>query len=196
MPSRASLGEGYPYRYIKKRPSAKGGLLLCRHTYRFKTRLNKVYIVDVEEYQHQIFIIKFYLKNHQDSPKRFNLTTLTKDREGKNHYDNDGWRIISTCLNIMLEIRERHPKMSGGFIGANKIGESKVLTARFRLWRQVALTFFDPDNYTHYPNEAASAYFIQSNLNTHPDLLIKAEQMFNQLYAIPEGLFQDTAQSR
>jgi hypothetical protein len=196
MRSKPSIGEGYPFHCIKKRPSVKGGLLICTHTYRFKTRLNRVYLVDVEQYQHKIFIIKFFLKNHQDSDKRFNLTTReVREVDGERIvvYDNDGWRIISTCLHIMLDIRAKHPLMSGGFIGANKEGESKDNTTRFRIWQKVALAFFDPDKYTHYPNESASAYFIECKANSKDQgLLVKAEEMFNRLYAMPAGLFDDT----
>jgi len=195
MHSRSTLGEGYPFRQITKRPSVKGGLLICTYTYRFKTRYNRVYLVDVEQYQHRIFIVKFYLKNHQDSKKKFNLTTKQVDKDGKVTYDNDGWRILSTCLQIMLKVREKHPDMSGGFIGANREGESLVSTKRFLVWSQAALTFFNPESYVHYSNPGASTYFIQSKRNTNPDLLVKAQEMFTTLYLNSEGLFSENGAS-
>jgi hypothetical protein len=195
-PSRLPLGPGYQFRYIKKRPSVKGGLLLFTHQYRFKTQHNRVYLVDVEQYKHDIFIVKFYLKNHKGSPNRFSLTTKSFDEHGKAKYDNDGWRILSTCLQIMLSLRAEYPKMSGGFIGASLEGEGKILTKRFRIWSQAALTFFNPEHYNHYSNPNVSTYFIENKQCGVPNMLAEAGRMFQELYIDQGGLFSENGPSR
>ena len=189
MPSKSSLGQGYEVHSMKKKPSAKGGFLISTHCYRFKTRFNRFYIVEVEQYQHHVYIIKFYLKNHRNSPNKFSLMTNYKDQEGQRHFDNDGFRIMSTCVRIMLRIREADPLASGGFIGANRVGEGMCNTKRFQIYRQLAVTFFDPKHFYHYPNVAESAYFIQARNNPDALLLQKAELMFNELYVLPNNLF-------
>ena len=196
MHSRQSLGTGYSFRYIRKRPSTADGLLLCTHLYRFKTRRNKVYLVEIEHYKNDIFVIKFYLKNHQGSDKKFNLTTKTVDNEGNTHFDNDGWRILSTCLRIMLKLRADYPLMSGGFIGANLEGEEKSCTKRFKVWSQAALTFFDPEHYNHYSNPEYSTYFIECKKAKNPNLLEEAGKMFTELYVDQAGLFGENSPSR
>lgn len=189
MPSRSLLGAGYTFRHRKQGPSVKGGPLLYTHRYVFRTRLNRTYFVDVEQYKHDIFIIKFYLKNHRGSDKKFNLTTRESDGKGGIMYDNDGWRIISTCLQIMLELRRKYPLLSGGFIGAHLEGEGKCNTKRFKVWSQVVQTFFDPDHYVHYQNLEYSTYFIQCKDSPEPNLVEVAADMFHKLYVDREGIF-------
>ena len=196
MLSRSSLGVGYPFRYIKKRPPTRGGLLLCTHTYRFKTRLNRVYLVDVEQYKYDIFIVKFYLKNHKESKQRYNLTTKNTNSQGDAHYDCDGWRVLTTCLRIMLEMQEQYPNMSGGFIGANRLDELKSDTTRYRVWRQAALTFFSPEKYMHYGNPEASAYFIAYKDSPVPNLVDRASEMFEEIYQNTEGLFPNSGSAQ
>ena len=196
MLSKSSLGEGYSFHATKQRPSIRGGLLLSTRTYRFKTRLNRIYLAEVEYYRHDIFIIKFYLKNHRGSKRKFNLTTKSVGADGKAQYDGDGWRIITTCLRIMLAVRAKFPLMSCGFIGAELEGESKDCTKRFRVWSKVVLAFFDPEQYTHHSNSPQSAYFIECNANPEPDLLTKAVEMFEKIYLGVDGLLADASTIR
>ena len=54
-----TLGEGYPFTY-RKGPSHKDGPLVCVHHYTFRTRKNRRYVVDAEEYQHHTYVLKYY----------------------------------------------------------------------------------------------------------------------------------------
>lgn len=78
---------GYDFRLVHtdRRNEAH---LQTKYLYRFKTRLNRTYLVEIEEYRYDTYAIKFYLKNHADSPNRYNLLT----------HDGDAFRILSTCL--------------------------------------------------------------------------------------------------
>lgn len=70
--------------------------------YRFKSsKSNLTYIVRVEIYPQHIYAVKFYLKNHSDSPNKYRLMTNTYEPR----------RIINTCINIMISLKPRKKRI-------------------------------------------------------------------------------------
>lgn len=118
--------EGYPYRFVMNEPS-HDDYIICTSIYTFRsTKSNLVYLVRVEHYKMDIYIIKFYLKSNQNSPHKYNLLTNTFDPH----------RIINTCIRILLDIYQKDSKASFGFIGANRIGENEDNTKRYRVYKK------------------------------------------------------------
>ena len=173
-------GEGYPFTY-RKGPSQQGGPLVCTHYYTFRTRKNRRYVVEAEQYQHHVYVLKFYPLALKDSPNRFKLLVN----------DGDAFRILSTCLRVFADICSRDPLASAGFIGEALTGESKVLTKRFRVYFQSVVTFIEPMRFLHHPLPAISAYFLENRANPEPDLKDQVEQMFRELYIVPEAMEAD-----
>ncbi len=94
---------GSPYEFQYKNHS-KGGPqdpFLRLHTYKFMVD-GEPYIVRAEEYKWRVLAIKFYPKSFEDSPDRYRKLT----KKGK------ASRILSTCLQVMLDIRRRYPQAS------------------------------------------------------------------------------------
>lgn len=168
-PSR--LGEGYKLNY-RKGPSHKDGPLVCTHHYTFKTNKSRRYMADVEQYQHHIYVIKFYPLSHKHSDKKYKVLTM----------DGGAGTIITTCIRIFMDIYKRDPLASGGFIGEASEGEGKENTKRFQVYIKMAGTFIGKENFKHHANAKASAYFLESKANPEPNLKEIAERMFNDYY--------------
>lgn len=130
--------DGYPYRFLmNERPD--GDYLVGTGIYTFRsTKSNLVYLVRVEHYRMEVYIIKFYLKSNRNSPHKYSLLTNTFEPR----------RILNTCVNILLDIYRDNPDASFGFIGANLIGESEANTKRYRVYKKIVTTYFT-DIYFH-----------------------------------------------
>lgn len=134
--------------------------------FRFKTHKNNTYIVDVEKYKENVYIIKYYLKNHSLSENKYSLRTN----------ENIAHKIFGTCLEIAQYLLEKDKKASFGYIGVNDITESKVNTKRYRIYKKISESFFNPDNFVHYQNDKNSLYLILNkyNKNINEEYIIKA----------------------
>ena len=177
MPFKRTLGEGYPYTY-RKGPSHKDGPLVCVHHYTFRTRKNRRYVVDAEEYQHHTYVLKYYPLSHKSSPNKYRVLTN----------DGDAFRILTTCTQVFLDICRRDPLASAGFVGEALVGEGVANTKRFRVYLQTVSTFIGPNRFIHHPMPAISAYFLECRANLEPGLKETVEQMFRELYIVPQAL--------
>lgn len=84
----------YPHIFVTKRKGAYGEPFLFEYIYRFRGRFNHTYLIRVEEYQHNVFAIKFHLKAHSSSENKYNLTTKFYDAP----------RVLSTTIGVMVEL--------------------------------------------------------------------------------------------
>lgn len=143
------------------------------YTFR-STKSNLVYLVRVEHYKMDIYIIKFYLKSNRNSPYKYNLLTNTFEPR----------RIINTCINILMDIYQKHPDASFGFIGANRIGESEANTKRYRIYKKIVTTYFTDIYFYHHYNTEKSAYILinKLKLKENPSLVGEIEQFFIDIY--------------
>lgn len=107
-----------------------------------------------------MYVLKFYPLALKSSPNRFKLLVN----------DGDAFRILSTCLRVFADIRHRDPLASAGFIGEALVGESRVITKRFRVYFQSVATFIQSANFIHHALPAISAYFLESRDNPEPEL--------------------------
>jgi len=163
----ASL-KGYPARYSSRDDGH--GHLLGTQKYSFRTKTNKFYIVNVEEYPHNLYVVKFHLKDHTDSVWRYHNLT----------HEYDARKIIYTCIEIGLKIYEKNPLASFGFIGCPTQKEAKTTkllhTKRFKVYRNFATFFFSPDNFEHSFVTEKSSYLLlnreskKKNPNIHSDI--------------------------
>ena len=169
---------GYDF-HLVHREKRNEEYLRTRYLYHFKNRFNHTYIVEIEEYRYSTYAIKFYLKNHANSPNRYNLLT----GEG------DAFRILSTCVNIIASILSEEESASFGFIGVPTFEEKeKQIEAnnkRFRVYRQITQNRFSTDRFKHVTNVEKSTYVILNKRNKEPNILEKIEMMFQECY---EGL--------
>lgn len=134
--------------------------------------------MEVEEYLHDIFILKYYQKKHRKHPKKFQILS----EEYKAH------TIVGTCVRIMLSIYSKNMKASFGFIGANSYNpatrEEEPLnnTQRFRIYKYAMEQLISTDTFTHGMDEDSSSYIM---INKRCDIEFvagEAKRMFTALY--------------
>lgn len=145
--------------------------------YKFKSiKSNLWYIVLVEQYEHNVFAIKFYPKKWSNSKRKYQLLTGT----------NEPRKIINTCINVMLSIYEENPDASFGFVGANRIDESPNETKRYKVYSTIVATYFSNEFFFHKENKEKSAYLLINNksLSNNPTLVKKIEDFFKNNIAI------------
>jgi hypothetical protein len=168
----------YPYRFVKKIDEpwdGPQGFLLYKLLYSFKSnKSHQTYWVWVEVYSQHFYAVKFHLKAHRNSDKKYNiLTGLNEPRE-----------CIRTCMAIMKEVAGKDDKASFGFIGANSIGESELETKRFRVYSRYMQTYFNSEEFEHHYNLMKSAYLIicKQQLKDNPNLINDIVEGFKELY--------------
>lgn len=164
----------YAFRYCNKTKTEEGGFVVIEHKLTFFCRFNHQYIVNVEEYPHEVFVVKFHLKSHSDSERRYQLLTEA----------HDPFRVIGTVLHIMLYFYKKYPYASFGFIGSPLEMEGKTNTKRFRVYRQIMANYFSPVDFQHYLYAAASAYLMLNRHSQEENLLPQIEQMFSKIYLL------------
>lgn len=103
----------YSYHLVDHKTVPNGGVLES-WLYKF-TSTKRRYLVFVERYDGDIYVIKYYADCHALSKNKYNL--LLKDERPA--------PIIRTCVNIMLAIFEMNPQASFGFIGAYSINKTR-----------------------------------------------------------------------
>lgn len=168
------MDKGYPYKFVMNEPSHES-YLKGTSIYSFRsTKSSLTYLVRVEHYKMDVYIIKFFLKNNRLSPYKYNLLTNTFEPR----------RIINTCINILLDVYHTHPEASFGFIGANKIGETEDNTKRYRVYKKIVTTYFTDIYFYHHYNVDKSAYILinKAKLKESPTLIQEIEQFFTDIY--------------
>ena len=149
--------------------------------YGFRTERRR-YLVRVERYEMNIYIIKFHAVCHSASKEKYNL--LFNDEKPA--------PIIMTCVRIMLDFYDRDRRASFGFIGSNScnkcrrgslVVEAKDNTQRFRIYQTVMFNFFGRETFEHARNIRHSTYLMinRQNIDTE-NFRTRAEEMFRELY--------------
>lgn len=140
----------------------------------FRDINNNRYIVRVEEYDYNVFAIKFYLRNHRNSDNKYNLLT----------HSHKASRIISTMIRIIVVYFHKNPYSSFVFIGAHLIGEDRKNTKRFRVYTRAVKNMISPASFHHfeYPDESGYVLLNKDFNENNPDLLKNIEDIFNRIY--------------
>lgn len=167
----------YEFDYKNHKIIKNGEFMFKEHKLTFRCKHGLQYIVNVEEYiisNHPLFVIKFHLKSHSDSTKKYNLLTGKFDAPS----------LIRTCVNIMIDFYEGDNMASFGFIGANTEGEKREETKRFRIYRKVMENFFSPLKFEHKVYQKESAYILLNRAATTqtPHFLLAIETLFKINY--------------
>jgi hypothetical protein len=147
-------------------------------TYSFKSDRN-YYLVEVELYRYDIYIIKFFLKKDKRNKLKYNVLTS----------ENRCSKIISTCVRIMLQIHEKNLLASFGFLGANTIkkeigyNEPKEMTKRFQVYKKAMYALLGIKTFTHYYDADNSTYLMINNkCKSVEGSFNNAKKMFEEIY--------------
>ena len=155
-------------------------------TYKFKTHSNLWYIIRVEVYEDDLYTIKFYPKSLASSRNKY------KTRIGKK----DDWkkfsRIVATCFQVIMELREENPRAIFGFNGQwDKVDKDRgsQTSQRFRIYRMAIVSKFPEPYYHHISNEPINCHFMipreRYSLAAENDLYEQIDKLFGDCF---EGL--------
>lgn len=126
------------------------------HIYKFNVDKENRYLVTVEEYQHNVYVLKYCLERHQDNNDKFNILTNIGYTKAK--------KVILTCFQIGFSIYDRNPLASFGFIASptiKELGKTGFNTTK----RLLIYKYFIPclplkENFTHLCYEEQSSYLM------------------------------------
>lgn len=173
-PTSYNMPFSYPYRFVQNFHEREGHLK-SKRLYSFVSEKSHLcYWVWVEEYDYNIYAIKFHLKQHRFSPNKYSFKTNTFEPRV----------IVQTCINIMIDIYHENDLASFGFIGSNSEGEPTEMTKRFRFYRAIMATYFSDKHFEHIEITDKSTYMMVNKveLENDPDLIAKIQEAFIEQY--------------
>ncbi len=129
--------------------------------YRFKsTKSNHTYIVRVERYKEHTYCVKFFDKANMHSDNKYSLRTGTFEPR----------KIVSTVLNVMLDVYNRDHEASFFFIGAEDEKDvAGKATRRFNFYADFVLSVITDRVFMHFRNDPLSLYIL-INKNSVTDI--------------------------
>lgn len=170
------LGTTVPYQSVGKQSHSE----FVTHLYSFKCTLNVYYIVEVEKFNNDILIVKFFQKNHRDSDDKYSLTNTSKFLKLHNSNGTRNFLIIlHTVTKIIIENHLNNDNYSFGFLGSptkweqtpeNSINHNAdgtiAMTQRYRIYGAYLKRYFSPTTFEHIEFPTSSAYLIKRIKNT------------------------------
>lgn len=152
----------YKYHFVQNLATkGESESILERKLYSFKsTKTNQTYHVIIDRCTHNVYVIKYYLKNHRNSKRKYNiLTNLNEPRS-----------VIYTCLNILIqEVHYKDNTASFGFVASNSENEDYKNTKRFRVYERFVSTFIGSETFEHYKYIEYSAYVLIPKIAVEKD---------------------------
>lgn len=131
--------------------------------YRFDTPLH-AYILEVECYINNFYVIQFYKRKLKNHPKKYQIQTN----------EHKAMQIVGTCIRVIKMFSDIDPKSSFGFIGSNTydpisgVEEPKVNTKRWKIYKHAVENEYGPDTFKHAYDRFNSSYIL---LRRRPDIL-------------------------
>lgn len=160
--------KSYDYRFINKQLFTRNEIKLLSHNYSFRGK-RKRYIVIAEQFDFDVYAVKFYLQEHKNCEHRFRWKT--------NEYECT--RILCTLGKIIAEIYNNNPFASFAFLGSPSMGEGYSDTKRFQLYCKVIANCIGPVHFEHQYSKEHSAYLLLNRDLEEADVLDKIVKMFS-----------------
>ena len=167
----------YNYNKVNKIKS-NDGVLLETLIYRFKSKNNLTYLVNIEKYKYDVYILKFHLKNHTDSNNKYSLIV----HHAKDSYDFDVSVILNTCVEILLEIKNENENASFGFKGSPDFDGVINNTRRYRVYKLLTENKFSTRYFEHRVSSKDSTYFLLNKNKDVEKLFLDINKMFIEYY--------------
>lgn len=182
------LGNTFEYNSVGK--ESLNGVITDLYT--FKCLFNLSYILEVEHHEKNIYIIKFFQKNHRNSRYRYSLLNEKSIRKGSNGAQNF-LTILNTTIKIVLDTYLKNKKSSFGFMGAptknemdKKLNPEKInadgtvfKTKRYNTYGVFVNRYFSPEMFDHIQIDSSSCYLIKSKASS---LTLKEVEIFFEEY--------------
>ncbi len=112
-----------------------------RFIFKTKSSDKAPFLIYVEDYNEQYFFIKFHPSRHNGNKKKYQLRIGCKTLPV---------RIISTCLNLVIDKMKKYPDCAFGVYGQwdeTDVFRQSETSQRYRLWFKIAISKFDPEKF-------------------------------------------------
>lgn len=166
----------YPVQFIMRSKDPES--LRIIDLWKFKSKKNRWYIVEIEHFTEQFIAVKFYCKAMRHSPCRYSLMTN----------DNEPRTIVYSCLEVVRQYLCKNPMLSFGFVAAEDIEGKKRkdgVNRRFSFYRMVMVQYFGTRAYFHFNDTSHRVYLMLSKRSiaegsfTIDDIVNLINQSFN-----------------
>lgn len=178
---------GYPIRFIQKRKLYNGNGHNSTHIFTFQSQSNGLkYVINVEEYNEDLYAIKFYPKCLRKSDFKYNKI-INKG---------DVINVLMTCASVIPYFLAINSNASFGFVGSRTINsetytfvENYIDNKRYRIYSYLIKEVIGDKTFVHIEYENISGYLL-ININSN-DILTKESNiktMLNEIYTFVEEL--------
>jgi hypothetical protein len=139
---------------LNKEEIKEAGFTLIRERYSFNTILkHNAYIVYLDEYKYNIYVLKFYLKAHKNSKIKYQLSTSL----------NEVQNVLATCLEIISAKKKSNPYASFAFLASRGLYEAETDSPkRYKIYSRVVKNFISPVDFEHFYDEAKGIYLLKN----------------------------------
>ncbi|MFN8437649.1 MAG: hypothetical protein U0V72_08420 [Cytophagales bacterium] len=164
------------FNLVNKLTAKESGFEFEREIYSFDTlsKQNR-YIVYLDKYNYNLYVIKFYLKNHQLSEDKFNLLTSL----------NEVQNILATCLEIIILKKKQNPYASFAFLASRSENElDKETPKRFKVYSRLIKNMISPVDFEHFDNSPIGIYLLKNKLSDFDEVANTYLQMLIDVYTL------------
>lgn len=148
--------------------------------YRFKAKYRR-YLVTLEVFSYGVVAVKYCDLKDKDAGNRFD----------KVFNDNDAFRVITTCLYIMLDYWRKHPETTFAFYAVPRRWTEQLLRnknitekqkkqlidrykkVRFRIYQYAMLNLFPPNKFIQLRDPKNSIYVLLNKKQKKPKTTVK-----------------------
>jgi hypothetical protein len=177
---------GYPFKFVQQKKVRDSSGHLSTHIFTFRSDQNGLkYVINIEEYDEELFAIKFYPKCLKRSDYRYNKI-INKG---------DVINVLMTCVSIVPHILSKNKNASFGFVGSRTIDSRRVFVEsynenkRYRIYSELIKQVIGGRTFVHIEYEKISGYLlINKNFRSIANKERKIKGVLNKIYYFVEQL--------
>ncbi len=161
----------YPIKFIQRKQKWFKSPHISRYIFTFISSTKKLqFVIEIDEFEHNFYALKFYPKHLKKSADRYNLITN----------NGDVIRILLSCASSIPIILEKNKLASFGFVGSRtrskknrSFSESFYQNKRYRIYSTLIQEVIGNKFFDHFEFNNLSAYLLLNKANTNPQKLKK-----------------------
>ncbi|GGB26360.1 hypothetical protein [Puia dinghuensis] len=164
-----------PYVLLTVKYESDRSFHIKTYVYRVTTPAGN-YIIHLEEYTRDTYVIKFFPARFKRNENRFHMISN----------DNVMQVVLGTALQIFVSCLKNNNRASLGFVAtASFLGqfrEARENNQRFRLYKQIMQNFFGLKTFAHFVDVSNSTYLMANRSNQIPEFVAEMQYAFSYLY--------------
>jgi hypothetical protein len=164
-----------PYLLITVKYESDPTFHIKTYVYRVSTPAGN-YIIHLEEYIRDTFVIKFFPARFKRYENRFHIVSNDHVMQG----------VLGSALQIFVYCLQKNNRASLGFVATASIlghfREARENNQRFRIYKQIMQNFFGLETFAHFVDISNSAYLMANKTNQLTGFVAEMQHGFSYLY--------------